>query len=284
MDDPFCGFNSEFGTVVPSSGTVSRVGSGDASAQLGRFGGPSEGVRSVERALRLLDHFDAEHPTHTLADLATATGLPKTTAARLLATLENAGILTGSDGGVMTVGPTLVRWAALARSLWQEPIQPMLDALAGQLGDTVQVQRRHLDSRVLVAQGVGPQELRFEGRIGDKYELWRGAASHLLLKGADVGFLEQIAAESDGQVDVQELKARIAGADERGWEATEGQRERGVAGVAVPIRDSWNQPAAALVLVGPSPRVMFQAAEVAAELREHAEPFAKALQAVGALP
>ncbi|TMC29087.1 MAG: IclR family transcriptional regulator, partial [Chloroflexi bacterium] len=52
-----------------------------------------DGVRSVHRALSLLTLFDEEHPARTMRELVEMAQLPKTTALRLIQTLERSGYL-----------------------------------------------------------------------------------------------------------------------------------------------------------------------------------------------
>lgn len=52
-----------------------------------------EGVRSVLRALDLLALFDESHRSRSVRELTDATGLAKSTVVRLVATLEQRGLL-----------------------------------------------------------------------------------------------------------------------------------------------------------------------------------------------
>ena len=66
------------------------------------------GVRSIARAVEVLELFDVEHPIRTLRELVALTGLPKTTVVRLLATLDSLGLIldrgdSGRPSGVVRV-------------------------------------------------------------------------------------------------------------------------------------------------------------------------------------
>lgn len=66
-------------------------------------------VEAVERALKILEVFDAPKEAFTLAELAEATGFYKSTLLRLLASLERFGYVTRGADGRFSLGPTPLR-------------------------------------------------------------------------------------------------------------------------------------------------------------------------------
>ncbi len=74
-------------------------------------------VRAVERALRIIQCFDVEHPSWRVAELSRVVGLHKATTRRLMKTLEGEGFLvTDPDSGEYRLGSALLSVAYLARS------------------------------------------------------------------------------------------------------------------------------------------------------------------------
>ena len=67
------------------------------------------GVASVDRALCLLAAFDSATPALTLAVLSRRTRLYKSTALRLLSSLEHAGLVTRQADGRYGLGPSVAR-------------------------------------------------------------------------------------------------------------------------------------------------------------------------------
>jgi len=67
------------------------------------------GAAAVDRALTLLSAFRTGDRALTLAELAERTQLYKSTALRLLASLEHAGLLQRQDDGRWALGPELAR-------------------------------------------------------------------------------------------------------------------------------------------------------------------------------
>ncbi|MDA0566950.1 IclR family transcriptional regulator [Streptomonospora sp. S1-112] len=217
------------------------------------------GVRSVVRALDLLDLYDERNQRYSTRELVELTGLAKTTVLRLVATLEQRGLLwSGSDGRV-GAGPGLLRWARLAHALWQvpEPVRAVMRDLTVQTSETVNLYVRVDAVRVCVAQEEGPLRLRHIVNPGDEMVLWGGAASKVLLQGAPESVLERVAAASpQGPRYADRLRAEVAEARERGFAVSHGEREHGVSGVAAPVRrpDGGAAPVAALAVGGPTAR------------------------------
>ena len=112
------------------------------------------GVRSVHRALDLLERFDDEHPVWTLAALTHASGLPKTTVLRLIHTLEQRGLVVATGPGRFAIGPGFLRWSRLTSASMEVPpsVRAAMGALAEETGETVNLYIRVGRSRVCLAQ------------------------------------------------------------------------------------------------------------------------------------
>jgi DNA-binding IclR family transcriptional regulator len=219
--------------------------------------GDGPGVRSVDRAVDLLDSFDRDHPAWTLRALSQRCGLPKTTTIRLVATLEQRGLLWHRPDGAIALGPGLLRWAGLAESAWQiEPraIRVMQD-LRTETRETVNLYVRSGTVRVCVAQQPGPQSLRHVVAVGDALPLWAGAAGRILLVGCDESLVKSIARMSpSGLGGLDRLKGVIRKAARDGFAVTHGEREMGASGIASPVYGPSGHMSAALAVGGPTGR------------------------------
>lgn len=235
-----------------------------------------DGVRSVLRALDLLALFTEEHSRWTIRGLTEASGLAKTTVLRLTATLEQRGLLWAGEGGELSAGPGLLKWARLAQSVWQLPEagRQVMRELSIRCGETVNLYVRSDSARVCVAQQEGPQHLRHVVRVGDELPLWSGAASKVLLAGADDALLSAVVSRApQGASTVDDLRAGVAAAEQAGYAVSHGERELGASGVAAPVLDEHGRVFAALALGGPTPRFTDEkvsgfAADVIAAARE----------------
>ncbi|MEU1664048.1 IclR family transcriptional regulator [Streptomyces sparsogenes] len=217
-----------------------------------------EGVRSVLRALDLLALFDETHRSRTVRELIDESGLAKSTVVRLVATLEQRGLLWSRGDGRLTPGAGLLRWAALAQDAWRLP--PEAQACLREVsersgGESSRIYVQQGTFRVCVAQHEGTQPLRHVVRVGEEMPLWAGASGHVLLTGADGRQLRRVAAAAGrGDAFEEELAARVRRAAERGWAVSHGEREDGVSAIAAPVTDEDGRVVAAVGLGGPTSR------------------------------
>ncbi|KAA5835233.1 IclR family transcriptional regulator [Saccharopolyspora hirsuta] len=221
-------------------------------------GGGGEGVRSVLRALDLLALFDETHRSRTVRELIDATGLPKSTVVRLVATLEQRGLLWTRADGRLAPGAGMLRWAQLAQDAWQLPAEAVecLRSLSEESGgESSRIYVRQGVSRLCVAQHEGTQQLRHVVRIGEAMPLWAGASGHVLLAGSPPEDVRAAAAAAGRGPDFGPVLAeRVRRAEEQGWAVSHGEREDGVSAVAAPVTDATGRVAAAVGLGGPTSR------------------------------
>jgi DNA-binding IclR family transcriptional regulator len=219
--------------------------------------GAGQTVRAVDRALQIMSLFDEGRDTITLKDVLAKTKLAKTTAIRLIQTLEHNGLLQSNGNGELIGGLALMRWANLAARTWMLPVeaQTILESLASTCRETVNLYVRRDIYRVCLAQQEGPQTLRQVVRVGDHLPLWAGGAAKILLLEASPELLLAVARDSPyGASHVKTLEQWVAQARELGYATSAGERELGLASIAVPLRNRSGSLLAALSLGGPSER------------------------------
>ena len=117
--------------------------------------GPAHGTTAVDRGADLLVRvLESEEPV-ALSELASAAGLPKSTASRLVTALERRGLIE-QDGerGRLRPGPAILRVAE--RSMLERNIvelaKPALDALADATGETINLAVPGLEGVEHIAQ------------------------------------------------------------------------------------------------------------------------------------
>ena len=229
------------------------------------------GVRAVSRALSVLALFSRGESQLSIAEISKGTGLPRTTALRLVETLVEEQMLFGAAGGKFRPGVRLLNWGALADVAWSLPAATTarLQLLAKDTGETVSLYVRSGLDRVCVGQASGPQTLRHVVQVGDTLPLWGGAAALVLLgletdevRGPLLGEIEK---QTNGTVTAASLEQRVLDSVTAGFAVTHGDREKGNSGVAVPVIREDNPrrvatgaaPARATVLAvgGPTERI-----------------------------
>ncbi|GAB3273884.1 IclR family transcriptional regulator [Kineosporia babensis] len=186
---------------------------------------PDSGVRSVSRAVDLLEAFDLGHPARTLRELIEVTGLPKSTVLRLVGTWENRGYLLLLSDGRYALGPGLLRWVRAADALWEvsAAARSAMKALVDRYGETVNIYVRQGEHRVSIAQHEGTATVRSVVVVGSPMPLELGASGRVLRTGVDLA-------------------------------VSHGEREVGASSVSAAIRAADGRVLAALAMSGPTSR------------------------------
>lgn len=213
------------------------------------------GVRSIVRAAEVLALFDARHPDRSIREIVELTGLPKTTAVRILATLQSRGLVAVRSDGSYALGAGFLRWVRLSQSIWEvnASTRSVMRALVDACGETVNVYVRQDLDRISIAQEEGTATVRSVVDVGVPMPLSAGAAAKVLLGGTPDHVIDGLAA-ADPDVDPAALRAEVASVRKVGHAVTHGEREFGASAVAVPILNRDGRPIAALSVSGPSSR------------------------------
>jgi DNA-binding IclR family transcriptional regulator len=191
-------------------------------------------VEAVERALTVLNAFHAAKPAMTLGEIATATGLYKSTILRLAGSLERLGYLVRGDDGVFRLGPALWRLGSIYRAQFDlgDAIRPELRRLVEATGETASFYIRQRQSRVCLFRHNSPHPARHHLDEGAELPLTAGASSHVLV------------AFADGK------GAKAKAVKTRGYAISLGERDPQVAAVAVPVFDLAGELRGALAISG----------------------------------
>jgi IclR family pca regulon transcriptional regulator len=222
-------------------------------------------TQSLTKAITLLKAMEHFPRGVTTAEIARAADLPPATAARLLATLQDAGFAERDDQG-WSVGPDLVRLAQRARPqrALARRARPVLAGLAAEAKESAMLGVPRGRTRVVVvAQADGPRLLGITSWVGRPIDdLHASAAGKLLLAelddaavGAWIRRARPARLTSRTLAAPAALLAELARVRERGWAEIDGESEPGLASVAVPVRDAGGSLAAMIGYSGPSGRL-----------------------------
>jgi IclR family pca regulon transcriptional regulator len=244
----------------------------------GRGSGP-DFVESLARGLDVLQVFDAEHRALSLADVATATGLARPTARRLLLTLEELGFVR-SDGGAFELTPkvlTLGTAYVASLGLW-EVARPHLEALVRQTGESSSMAQLDGSDIVYVARVSVPKIIALRVDIGTLFPAQQTSQGKVLLAALAPDELDavlEIPSRSGlppyiGRTRT-ELDQELVRVRARGWALADEELAPGVRSVAVPVRDGAGRVRAAM-------NVTVHAAETTTEnlLDQHLPPLLRA--------
>ena len=222
-------------------------------------------VGSVLRALRLLDCFERGRPEMTLAELVRCSGYSKTTAYRLLVTLEEAGWLERTRRGAfrLTIKPFQVGSILVDSLELRQEAAPVMARLAVECDDTTYLTVPAGTHAVCLERIDSGQGLRVADLyVGGSQPLHLGAGPRALLAYLEDELLPGVLAADREQrtprslVDPAALLADLAATRERGYSISDGDATVGVAAIGAPIRDVSGRCVAALSIGGLSPRLI----------------------------
>jgi DNA-binding IclR family transcriptional regulator len=212
------------------------------------------GVAAVDRALSLLAAFQEGDRSLTLNELASRTGLVKSTALRLLASFSHFGFVRRDTEARYCLGPEVARLHAIyTRSFSLEStVLPELQALVDLTRESAVYHVRQGDLRIVLYRVDSPQPIRDHVKVGDVMPLDRGAGGRVLsaFSGAEGSLYERIRRE--------------------GVVAVVGDRSPELAGIAAPVFKAGGELAGAVTLTMPTSR--FTSA--------HVEPVKQAARAI----
>src|SRR3954454_14381847 len=222
-------------------------------------------VTSVVRALQLLELFEPGHPEMPLADFVRRSGLSKTTAYRLLITLEKAGWLERGPAGAfrLTIKPFEVG-SILVESLdLRREAGPVMARLAAETGDTVYLvvpdgPRAVCLERIDSGQGVRLMDLH----VGGSQPLNLGAAPRALLAFDEDRLLPGLLDEGltgrtqHSIVDPGRLRAELEETRRRGYSVSDGDVTAGIGAIGAPVLGGDGRAMAAVSVGGLRSRVL----------------------------
>lgn len=208
------------------------------------------GVGTIDRAVAILDA--VESGVHRFTGIMDATGLPRGTTHRLIASLERHGFLSRYPGFGYRLGPRLLRLAheAMRELPLRDVAHPSLERLARVTGESAQLYARSGDQRVCVDAVESRSELRTIVPVGASLPLHAGSAAKVFL-----------AFEPDPQRHVRKAADPVRfGRDvglvrTRGWASSVDERQQGVGSVSAPILGDRDVLLGVVSISGPSSRM-----------------------------
>jgi DNA-binding IclR family transcriptional regulator len=236
----------------------------------------STGVQSVERALAILDILARSGEAGVTA-IAKELGVHKSTAFRLVTTLEQGGLVEQSEErGKYRLGMGILRLAGAttARLDLVQEARPISRRLAATTGETVNIAVLADRAALYLDQVAGSSSLQPHNWVGQHIPLHATSNGKVLLSGLDDGELvrtlgDDLPAYTDATVtDLELLRKEVAEVRERGFSTAVDELEVGLTAVAAPIHNAHGDVIAAISVSGPTFRLdEAQLAAVTTELR-----------------
>jgi DNA-binding IclR family transcriptional regulator len=225
-------------------------------------------VQSADKALAILAAFNEGRRDVGVSELAAEFGMHKSTVSRLLATLENRGLVR-REGDRFLPGFELARLGALAvRGIaLVASARETLEALAAEAGETVNLAVRDGDRALNVHQVQSVHMVGVGDWTGRALPLHATANGKVLLAFGDRGLPRVLPAVTQKTItDRDELRAELQRVREAGFAVALEELEFGLHAVAAPVFDCFGDCVAAISVSAPAYRLPERRLPVAGEL------------------
>ena len=219
----------------------------------GRGRGP-DFVEALARGLDILASFGADHRSMSLSEVATAAGLARPTARRLLLTLEELGYVRSADGTfeltprVMNLGMAYVS----ALGLW-DIARPHLESLVARTGESSSMAQLDGSDIVYVARVSVPKLIALRVEIGTHFPAAQTSQGKVLLAALPADQVSAVLSQPSRSGlppyigrSPDQLRDELSEVRARGWALADEELAPGVRSVAVPVRDGTGAVRAAM--------------------------------------
>ena len=218
-----------------------------ATAERDIMGGLAKGLLAIET-------FTAERPRQSIAEVATASGLDRATARRCLLTLSHFGY-ADYDGKYFTLTPRVLRLgtACLATMPLPQVIQPLLDQLSNQLGESSSVSILDGSEIVYVARAAQRKVMSIGLMPGSRLPAFCTSMGRVMLAAlpeaearAVLTSTPLLARTSHTITAIPALMAELTRVREAGYALIDQEVELGLRSIAIPLFNARGAVVAAL--------------------------------------
>jgi IclR family pca regulon transcriptional regulator len=219
-----------------------------------RAGAGPDFIEALARGLDVIAAFRPAYGALSLAEVATATGLARPTARRILLTLQELGYVRLEDGAFTLTPRVLDLGVAFVRSqgLW-DIARPHMRALVARTNESCSVAQLDGSDIVYVARVAVPKIVGLSVQIGTRFPALATSLGKVLLAALPQAKLESVLAQPTRsglvprwQPEVAERDTVLRDVRAQGWALTDEQLTLGIRSVAAPLRDGSGRVIAAL--------------------------------------
>jgi DNA-binding IclR family transcriptional regulator len=219
------------------------------------------GVQSVQRAVALLEAIAGDPEPRTAPELAERCGLNRSTAWRILATLEDEGLVDRDPSAKRyTVGPAIARLAAAAGDSLSRLALPHLEELSRRTGETVSLAVPQGLQLVYVDQVQAPHVMAADwlGRAVPLHATSTGKAllAWLPPEELDAALSQPLPSFTARTItDPARLREELGRVKRRGYAVSRGELEAALWGASAPVLDRRGRAIAVVSVWGAEERV-----------------------------
>jgi DNA-binding IclR family transcriptional regulator len=220
------------------------------------------GVQSVDRAITILEVL-ARHGEVGVTELAAELSVHKSTAFRLVSTLEGRGLVEqAGERGKYRLGVGLLRLAGAttARLDVVQEARPICKSLAGSTGETVNVAVLSESSALYLDQVAGSSTLQPHNWVGQHIPLHATSNGKVLLSSLSPERLDEVLHGLPAYTELtitkrSALRGELDVVREQGYAVAVDELEVGLTAVAAPLRNAHGDVIASLSVSGPTFRL-----------------------------
>ena len=224
-----------------------------------------QAVRSVEKALIIINAFNEAKPEMNLSELCRVTGFSMPTAYRLVSTLQNSGYISYSESNnsyrlglkFFEVANQVARGTGLIQAAL-----PILERLSIRSHENASLSVVDRDTAICLASFDSGDSLKATINVGERVPLHAGALSRTLLAHLPELAQEQIINNRPLKVftnstitDPDALYESLRSVREVGYAYSQSEAVEGVASVAAPVRDYKGVVVGAVAIMSPAQRM-----------------------------
>jgi len=226
------------------------------------MGNSEAGVQSVDRALIILERL-ARSGEAGVTEIANEIGVHKSTAFRLVATLEAHRLVEQTEErGKYRLGVGLLRLAGAttARLDLVQEARPVCRQLASDTGETVNIAVLSESSALYLDQVAGSSALQPHNWVGQHIPLHATSNGKVLLSGLSRQQCDAVLSKLSAYTPVtittkSKLRAELDQVREQGYALAVDELEVGLTAVAAPIRNAHGDVVASMSVSGPTFRI-----------------------------
>lgn len=155
-------------------------------------------IRSIQRALGILECFDLNHRELSFTEIVEKIKLPKSTASRILSTLENEGFLIrDADTQKYKLGYIIYLLGTVAKETMdiRSISIPFMESMTKKTNETSNLYILENFDRVCIAQVESPMPIKQLVKIGERFPIWAGATGRSILAQLDESIWKDMAGE-----------------------------------------------------------------------------------------
>ena len=211
-------------------------------------------IEALARGLDVIRAFGPNRPTMSLSEVATAAGLARPTARRMLLTLEHLGYVRTIQGGFALTPRVLELGMAYIGStkIW-DIVRPHMEKLVRYTGESSSLAQLDGSDIVYVSRVAVPKIIALSVTIGTRFPALQTSLGKVLLSELPSEELERVLAVPSRSgitplwlPGTEERNRVLCDVRTKGWSLTDEHLAHGIRSIAAPICDGGDQVVAAL--------------------------------------